>query len=811
MNLIAIRWTEAFRMAALWVAIMVISSAGPAIAQKRDLGAAPAKAAASTPVEQAGPPIRQIAVLGTQRIEAATVLSYMALRQGDPYSEQDVDRSLKTLFATGLFADVKFNWDGSTLTIRVVENPIINQVDFEGNSKVTEKDLTKEVQLKPRMVFTRNKVQADVQRIIELYRRNGKFAATVDPQIIQRPQNRVDLIFSINEGPTTGVARISFIGNKVFDDDTLGGQIATEESAWYKILATNDNYDPDRLTFDREQLRRFYLSQGYADFQVVSAVAELTPDRRDFYITFTLDEGDLYKFGRVEIDSTIKELDPATLRPAVPIHSGDTYNAELIQKSIDALTNAAGSKGYAFAEVHPRIRRDRDRHTIEVILKIDQGPRVYVEKINITGNNRTLDKVIRREFRLVEGDAFNRVLVDRSRTRIRSLGYFKNVEIKPDAGSAPDKTVLNVKVEEQSTGQLSIGAGYSSTSSLVGEFSYTESNLFGRGQYLRGSVSVSSISKQFQISFTEPYFLDRPLAAGIDLYKIITDFQQADYQGDLTAAGVRFGFPTSEYGSVSLRYTYSIDRITPFIGAPEQVFQAQGTTQTSLFGYTYSYNTLNDPIRPTNGLSFSVSQDLAGFGGTLKYLRSETSFSVYHPLIWDSVIASLTGSAGYITGYDGQTVRISERFFKGGDSFRGFALAGIGPRDVAVGNNAGAIGGNVYAIGTAQVRVPNFLPDDYGITTALFSDFGTLGRIDRDANTVTVSPILGIPCSHLKPGSPLAGSSCVADNLALRASAGISVGWKSPFGPIQVDLGMPFVKTPYDRPEIIHFSAGTGF
>src|ERR1051326_5681296 len=382
------------------------------------------------------------------------------------------------------------------------------------------------------MVFTRAKVQADVQRLIELYRRNGKFAATVDPQIIQRPQNRVDLIYSIMEGPTTGVARISFIGNKVFDDDTLKGQIATEESEWGKFLSTNDNYDPDRLTFDREQLRRFYLKNGYADFRVISAVAELAPDRRDFYITFTVDEGPVYKFGKVVINSKIRELYPASLRPLVPIVSGRTYNAELIDKSIDALTNAAGTKGFAFAEIHPRIARNRTKHVIDVVFDIDQGPRVYIEKINITGNTRTLDKVIRREFRLVEGDAFNRVLVDRSRTRIRSLGFFKDVDIKPAQGSQPDRTVLNVNVTEQSTGELQLGVGYSSTSSLVGQFSYTERNLFGRAQYLRLSLSASSLSKEAVLSFTEPYFLDRPLAAGFDLYKVITDFEQADYRSD---------------------------------------------------------------------------------------------------------------------------------------------------------------------------------------------------------------------------------------------------------------------------------------
>ncbi|HXL99315.1 MAG TPA: outer membrane protein assembly factor BamA [Rhizomicrobium sp.] len=755
--------------------------------------AAPAQAPAAAP-QPAGPPVRQIVVQGTQRIEPGTVLSYLQIRQGDPYDEEVVDRSLKTLFATGLFADVKFNWDGQTLTINVVESPIINQVVFEGESKVSEKDLTKEVQLKPRMVFTRSKVQGDVQRIIELYRRNGKFAASVDPQIIQRPQNRVDLIFSINEGPTTGVARIAFIGNKVFDDDTLREQIATEETQWWKFLSSNDNYDPDRLTFDKEQLRRFYLRRGYADFRVVSAVAELSPDRENFYITFTVDEGPIYNFGKVVIDSKIKELTPASLRPMVPIVDGSTYNAELIDKSIDAVTNAAGTKGYAFAEVHPRIKRDRDTHTIDVIFEINQGPRVYVEKINITGNTRTLDKVIRREFRLVEGDAFNRVLVDRSRTRIRALGFFKDVDIKPVQGSEPDKTVLNVTVTEQSTGELSLGAGYSSTSSFVGQFSYTQRNLFGHGQYLRASISASSISKEFQLSFTEPYFLDRPLAAGFDLYKVVTDFTQADYEGDTTAAGLRLGFPTSEFGAVGLRYTFRIDKITLFNDASPALLGAAGTANTSSIGYSYDYNTLDDPIKPTKGVTFDLSQDFAGFGGTLKYLRTEASFSVHHKVFWDSLVAKFSVSGGYIDAYGGQTVRLNERFFKGGDSFRGFALAGIGPRDVnASGDNA--IGGNAYAIGTAELRLPDFLPSDYGISTSLFSDFGTLGHIDA-----------GVACPD--PHNPL--SPCIKDNLALRVSAGLAVGWKSPFGPVEIDFGIPVVRQSYDKTQIIRFSAGTG-
>ncbi len=792
MSLIAPIFARPMRAALITICAMAVAMPLAASAQALNPAAEAAHAATHPQVQMPKqPPIQQIVVRGTQRIEPATVLSYISVHVGEPYDEQAVDRSLKTLFATGLFSDVKFNWNGSVLTVNVVENPIINQVVFEGNDKVSTKDLTKEVQLKPRTVFTRNKVQADVQRIIELYRRNGKFAATVDPEIIQRPQNRVDLIYSINEGPTTGVARIDFIGNHVFDDSTLRDQIATEESAWWKFLASNDNYDPDRLIFDKEQLRRFYLKRGYADFQVVSAVAELTPDRRNFYITFTLHEGELYHFGKVTINSKIKELTPEVLRPLVPIKDGAVYNAELVDKSIDALTNAAGTKGYAFAEIHPRIRRDRATHTIDMIFNIDQGPRVYVERINITGNAHTLDKVIRRQMRLAEGDAFNRVLVDRSRTRIKALGFFKDVKIDTSPGSAPDRTVLNVRVTEDSTGQLQLGAGYSSTSSFVGQFSYEQRNLFGRGEYLRASVSASTISKEFLLSFTEPYFLDRPLSAGFDLSKILTNYDQASYQGDETVAGVRLGFPTSEFGSVGLRYTWSIEKITPYINAPLAVQLAAGTAQISAVGFSYGYNTLDDPIRPTKGMTFGFSQEFAGLGGTLKYLRTEASYATFTPVIWDDLIGSFRIKSGYITGYDGQYVRLNERFFKGGDSFRGFKLAGIGPRDIRASGQS-AVGGDAYAIGTFELRLPSFLPADYGITTSLFTDFGTLGHIDA-----------GVP--------PCTPTSCIRDNMALRASAGISIGWKSPFGPVQIDLGMPFIKTGYDKTQIIRFSAGTGF
>jgi outer membrane protein insertion porin family len=783
--------------ATLVLASVVMSA--PADAQRSPQGAPPPPSGnpvASPPAEAAPPAVvRRITVQGAQRVEAATILTYITLHEGDTYSEPASDKALKSLFATGLFSDVKINFDGSLMSVQVVENPIINRVDFEGNSKVTTKDLEKESQLKPRMVFTRSKVQSDVQRIIELYRRNGKFAATVDPQIIQRPQNRVDLIYSINEGPTTGVSRIIFVGNKVYDDSTLRKKIATEESAWWRILASNDNYDPDRLLFDREQLRRFYTSNGYADFAVKSAVAELTPDHSSFYITFTVDEGKKYQFGKVEIESRIKELPSQALKPLVDIRAGDLYDETRVEKLKDVLVNAVGSKGYASADVGVRLRRDPDNHRVDLVLRIEQGPRVYIDKINVVGNNRTLDRVIRRELRFAEGDAFNRDLIDRSRTRIRSLGFFKDVTIKNSAGSRPDKTDIAVTVEEMSTGEVSLGAGYSSTASFVGEFSYTERNLFGRGQFMRTSISMSTISKQYQFSFTEPWFLDRPLAAGLDLYKWVTNYNQANYQGDVTAAGLRLGFPTSEYGSVQLRYTFRINKITPYSGAPSSLLQEialyGATTDTSLIGFTFGYNTLDDYLKPTKGVLFSLSEDFAGLGGGLKFLKTEGVFSTYRKLPWE-MVGELTLSTGFIQGYGGNSVPIEERFFRGGDNFRGFKLAGVGPRDTSVSGDYGSLGGDFYAQGTVQARLPDMLPADYGIQLALFSDFGTLGHLD--------TPYRGVNYN----------GGVVKDNLAFRAAAGISIKWKSPFGPVQIDLGVPIAKTSYDKTEIIHFSAGTG-
>ena len=743
-----------------------------------------------------GPVVSRIDVQGNQRIEESTVLSYMVLREGQAYSQQQVDQSLKTLYGTGLFADVQILQSNGTVTVKVVENPIINRIAFEGNSKVSQKTLEEEVQLKPRMVFTRAKVQSDVSRIIEIYRRSGRFAAQVEPKTVQLAQNRVDLVFEVNEGPTTGVSRIIFIGNKQFSDSTLRDKIATGESIWWNFLQSNDNYDPDRLTFDREQLRRYYLSQGYADFRVISAVAELAPDRSGFYITFTIEEGEKYNFGKVEIDTKLKDIQIGDLQQLIRFEGGEQYNAELIDKSVDALTLAAGTKGYAFVDIRPRVRRNKDERTVDVVFKMEEGPRVYIDRINIVGNTRTLDKVIRREVRLVEGDAFNRVLVNRSRSRIRGLGFFKKVEITEEPGASNDRTVLNVEVEEQSTGEFSVSAGFSSADNIVGAVSLTEKNLLGRGQFLRLQVSISSIRQQVDLRFTEPYFLDRNMSAGFDLYNTHATYDESNYESDIRGVGLRLGFPLSEFGRLGLRYTLRQDDIT----ATSNLYTTLGTTTLSVVGYTYAYDEKDDPIEPKNGFDFVFSQDASGLGGDKKYVKTELSSNWYKRLWFDELVLNVAASAGYIVAFGGEALELNDRFFKGGGSFRGFKTSGIGPRDISAdpGQTPVSVGGEAYAIGTVELRFPNFLPEELGIKTSLFSDFGTVGLVqDKPA------------CVNNDPAQ--AGDICFADDLALRASAGLSVYWNSPFGPVRLDFSQVLNKEDYDQTETFRFSAGTKF
>jgi outer membrane protein insertion porin family len=739
--------------------------------------------------------IAHILVTGTQRIEPDTVRSYLVVQPGDVFDPETIDTSLKRLFATGLFADVVMKRQGNNLVVHVVENPIINRVVFEGNHSKNDKKLNDEVQVRPRQVFTRARVQADVGRILELYRRSGRFAAKVTPKVVELPQNRVDLIFEISEGPVTKVAKINFVGNHAFTDRTLRQQIVTRESRIWTMFSSNDNYDPDRVAYDAEKLRKFYLAHGYADFSVVSTNAELTPDGSAFVITYTVDEGPQYKFGKVTVETTLQELDPKFLERAINIQPGQTYNADRLDSASDTITFLAGTVGYAFVDVKRSMKRDTKNHTIAVRMEVNEGPRVYVERINIRGNTSTLDKVIRREIRIAEGDAYNRVLIDRSKTRIRALGFFKDVKIDNEPGSRPDRTILDVAVEEQPTGELSLGLGVSSQE-FTGDLQISQSNFLGRGQSLQLNVSASTLREQISLQFTDPYFLDRSLLAGFSIYKEKADYINiSGFSTDSLGAGVNFGFPLTEYSRLSLKYAISQTRVdvassacsagTVSLAICDQV----GTASTSLIGYRYSLDTRNDPINPSRGAVLSFSQDFAGLGGTDRFLRTEVGFADFIPIYKNTVILQFSWRAGFLWGFSGERVRLDQRFFKGGDSFRGFEIAGIGPRDLLTRDS---LGGQAYGIGSIDLHVPTGLPEDYGVKAALFVQAGTLGYLSRQS--------IGA-----------AYRSRIDDSMGIRASAGVSFSWKSPFGPVRIDIAKAFKREPYDKPQIFRFSAGTVF
>ena len=818
-----------------------------------------------------GGTIRSILVEGNQRIEARTVQSYLLVEPGDAFDAERIDLSLKTLFATNLFADVSIDRNGDDLLVRVVENPIINRVIFEGNRALKDDKFKEESQAAPRGIFTAARVQADVQRILELYRQSGRFAAKVEPQYKPLEQNRVDLVFEITEGPVTGVRSINFIGNKEYSDSRLRSEIVTRQSRLWRFFSSNDNYDPGRLEYDREKLREFYQNNGYYDFRVTSAVAELTPDQKDFYITMTIDEGRQYDFGEVKVETALEKLDAVALRSAVPIQEGDLFKGNLIETTIDTLTYAAGIAGYAFVDIRPQLDVNPDTGRIDVTFAVDEGPRVYIERINIVGNTQTLDRVIRRELRISEGDAFNRILLDRSKNRVRALGYFKDVEIIETPGDGADKSIVDVKVTEQPTGELSFAAGFSSVDSYLFDLSASQRNLRGRGQSVVARVSTSSRQQVVDLRFTEPRFLDRNLSAGVDLYATKQDFKDyGSYTAETIGAGLRVGFPLTERMQLGLSYKLQsddvqipdfdilldtttrftstrtiqtagadtpgdtsddlfrvaraadgavageviVDQCDPLYVLRDSNCRSERSEISSIVGYSFYWDRTNDPIRPTRGFDFRWSQEAAGLGGDVKYLRTETSASMYRG-IWKDVVASARLSAGYVFPLeDGQGIRINNRFFRGGSTFRGFDVAGLGPREVVrvVDPTTGEIvatrrlnsqGGNTYYQGTFELSMPNFFPEEYGIKSALFADVGGLGTLrgpDISPTVYFTDPQTGLPAVRI-----------TKDATALRASAGLSVFWDSPFGPIRFDFSQILRREDYDRTETFRFSTSTRF
>lgn len=771
-------------VAVVLVAVALLGGAG-ATAWAQGTPATPPSAAVG------GGTISRILVEGAQRIEPDTIRTYLKVQEGDPFDRARIDASLKALFATGLFADVALRLEGGDLIIQVVENPIVNRVAFEGNRRIDNDILSQEVSLRSRMVYTRARVQEDTERILEVYRRSGRYAVTVDPKLIELPRNRVDLVFEIDEGPTTFVRRVTFMGNKVYSDSDLRSVIATKEERWYRILSAGDTFDPDRLTYDRELLRRHYLANGYADIEVRSAVAELTPDRESFFITVTVDEGQRYRLGTVEITTTLEDLSPEQLSEALEMEEGDWYDADRVEETVQNITDLVGALGYAFVEVRPNVDRDREAAIINLTFDVREGPRVFVERIDIEGNVRTLDEVIRREFLLVEGDAFNAAKLRRSRQRIQNLGFFKTVEVSNEpVVDKPDRTVIVVDIEEQSTGELSFGVGWSSDLGAMAEVAVRERNLLGRGQDLSARLSWSQERTEIDLSFTEPYFLDRPISAGFDLFATEEDVtDESSYESRQQGASLRFGYRYSDRLRHDFNYTLQRQEIRD-VSSDASLFikEQEGVEVVSLVGHRLTYDTRDSRLAPTEGFLVSLSNDVAGLGGDARFVRSEVRGSAYYPmgdeLNWDPEwVVGVKGHVGYIFGLN-EDVGIRHRYFLGGSNVRGFDSAGASAEDISTGD---ALGGNWIADGSVEMRMPLGLPDELGLTGKVFADVGIAGPPD------------GVPDADMNYDP------------SLRASFGAGVLWDSPIGPMTVELAVPVLKEEYDEEEYFILNVGSTF
>ena len=799
--------------------------------------------------------VNSIAVEGNRRVESATIRSYFRAGPGGRVGPVEIDEGVKALYATGLFSVVHYNIQGGRLVVSVVENPVINQVAFEGNHKAKDEQLKAEVQSKPRGTLSKPTVQADVQRIIEIYHRSGHFDVTVVPQVIELPNNRVNLVFAIHEGPKTGVKDINFVGAHAFSQGRLRDVIKTSESNFLSFLQTTDIYDPDRVEADRDLLRRFYLKHGYADVRITSAAGVYDPAKKGFIVTFTIDEGPKYYFGTVDVVSNVHALNPSFLRAKLWVHPGQVYNADLVQKSVEQMTIEAAKHGYAFANVHPRGDRVFQKHVINIVFVVDQGVRAYIERINIRGNTRTRDYVIRREFDIGEGDPYNRALIDRAERRLKGLDFFKTVKITTEPGSAPDRVIVDVDVVEKSTGEFSISGGYSTSDGFISEVGIAERNLLGTGRFAKASVSYGQYTKGFQLSFVEPYLLGYRMAGGIDVYAR-QNLANSYVSYDTTSIGtnLRLGFGLTE--ELTLQPHYSIYQQTidlpdqynncqfssntptnggpgvnptnesqlpdgtnldTFVNYPYGCYAdgeaslavrkelAQGPVLVSMLGYTVAYNTLDNLKLPTSGLFAEVKQDFAGVGGDVNFIRTSAETRTYYEVLPD-VVGVLKLQGGTIAPWGGQDLRMLDHFFMGPNLVRGFEPAGIGPRDLTPGTTNDALGGSLFWGASVEFQTPlYFLPKEVGIKVAAFADAGNVWNYQGPTSWDVTGETLQVGLDGVN---------------MIRSSVGIGLIWDSPLGPLRFDLAYPLSKycasdingnDVCDRTQIFRFSGGTKF
>ncbi len=731
--------------------------------------------------------VRSIRVTGNQRLEPATVLSYLPFKEGETITSVNLNKALKDLYKTGFFDDVEMKENGDELTIHVKERPIISYIGFEGNDKIDEDVLAGEVQTKVRDVYTPTKIRADVARLETIYRRMGLFSAKITSQVENKSQNRVEVIFKIDEGPKNYIQDIYFKGNTHFSSGDLREVLMSKEKRWYRFLSSTDTYDPDRLNYDKELLRRFYLRKGYVDFDIKDMIVKKDDKTGNFIITFDLNEGARYRFGSSSVKVTLPDVDAAKLQKQIAFKAGAFYNADLIEETIQNITDELGRLGYAFVEVLPEFEKDPKTHVVSIIFRVKEGARVFINRIDIKGNSRTLDKVVRREFRLNEGDPFNTDKIRRSRQRIENLGYFDKVDLKTvPVANAPDKTDIAVTVSEKSTGAFNVGVGWSTYDGLLFEVGVQERNFLGTGNIVGVVASTSGRETQIDLSYTDPYFMDMPLSAGVDIFHFTRDYtDDSSYKWKTTGASVRFGWDYTERFRQTVKYTLQSDDVTDIeADASIYVKEQEGKSSLSMIGEVMSYDTRDSVYNPTEGFYTSLGFDFAGLGGDNKFVRVNWNATQYFELT-EKWVLSVGGTAGYIVGIGGEDVRINNRYYLGGSTLRGFEIGGVGARDKASGDS---LGGDWRLTASTQLMFPLGLPSEFGIRGKLFVDAGMIGKPDGtyDWNQVDYK------------NTP-------------RVSIGTGLLWQSPMGPINIDLGFPVVKEKFDEKEVFRLNFGTGF
>jgi outer membrane protein insertion porin family len=826
------------------------------------VGATVAGVLVSTPA--AAQTASSIAVEGNRRVEVETIRSYFKPGPGGRLGQAQIDDGLKALIETGLFQDVRINQAGGRLVVVVVENPVIGRIAFEGNKKVKDEQLSSEIQSKPRGTLSRPMVQSDAQRIAEIYRRSGRYDIRVNPEIIEQPNNRVDLIFTISEGSKTGVKSIEFVGNVVYSSYRLKDVIKTRESNLLSFLGGNDVYDPDRIEADRDLIRRFYLKNGFADVQVVAALTEYDPERKGFLVTFKIEEGQQYRVASVDFQTSIGTLDAKSMRSFSRVSVGSLYNAEALEKSVEEMQIEASRRGYAFAIVRPRGDRNFEQHTVSIVFSIDEGPRTYIERINIRGNTRTRDYVIRREFDLSEGDAYNRALVDRAERRLKNLDFFKTVKIVTEPGSSSDRVILIVDLEEKSTGDFSVSGGYSTTDGALAEVSISERNFLGRGLYAKAAVTYGQYARGYSLSFVEPYLLDYRIALGLDL------FQREQLANSYISYGTktlgfspRLGFTLREDLSLQLRYSiyqqeiqlpsalrncdnnfFLADGVTPNPAynpspasfAPALVSPTNGSalgcyvdgeaslpvrrelqsgkTLTSSVGYSLNYNTLDNNKNPTSGLLIDWKQDFAGLGGDVSYIKSSFDAKYYTPLVAD-IVGLIRFQGGILNQLGNNDLRMLDHFQMGPNLVRGFAPNGIGPRDINPFGTRDALGGTKYWGASAELQMPFwFLPKEVGLKGAVYADAGGLYDYKGPTSWAQTGEV-NVPGCIASTANPPPAGTCLGlqyDNgNVVRTSVGVGLIWSSPFGPLRFDYAVPLTQGKYDRVQQFKFGGSSAF